>query len=173
MDSPIAGGIVSSRSLVEEGQLLKIKGSEPPEDYYQLEVFPGSPLMLVARHGYQNEIISALVPAHPEIHPGMEVRFVARQPESGTIQGPVVHAFLAGDVGCALQIANFGPVPADFGNGRFEVEIQRLSGSIRLPVVKQSFQYSFSGSELLTAILGHGLIPEDFAAGSWARFHSI
>ncbi len=173
MDSQVVVGFVVGRSIVEEGQLLKIKSDQPPDGDYQLEAAPGSPLLLVSRHSWQNEIISALVPARPEIHPGTEVHLVPRHPEPGTIQGLVVHAFLAGEAGCALQIANLGPPPSDFERGKFEVEIQRLKGLIRLPVIKQSFQYSFSGSELLTAVLGPDSTPDDFPAGSWARFHSV
>jgi len=154
--------------MVDEGQLLKVKAGELPEGYYQLEVDPGADLLPVLRPSYADGVISALVPPDACVHPGSEIRFVARQPVPGVIQGPVVHAILAGEAGCALQIANFGEVPQDFEQGRFEVEINRLNGSVRLPVLKQNFQYSFSGSELLTLVLGHGPTPEEFPAGSWA-----
>ncbi|MBT9584734.1 hypothetical protein IV102_15430 [bacterium] len=177
MDKPVVSGVVSSRNPVEEGQLLKIKAAEPPgsfeQDYFQLEVVPEATLVLVLRQSYQNGLISALVPAEPQVYPGTEVRFVPRQPEPGVIQGPVVHAVLAGEAGCALQIANFGQIPPHFAGRRFEIEIHRIQGPVRLPVVKQSFQYGFSGSELLTVILGNDQTPENFPAGSWARFYSV
>lgn len=171
MDSQIVVGIVSARVLVDEGQLIKVKGRQLAEGYYQLEV--AQRLLPVVRPGYADGLISAILPCEPTIHPGTEVRFIPRQPEPGVIQGPVVHAFLAGEAGCALQIANFGEVPQDFGEGRFELEVQRLNGSLRLPVLKQSFQYSFSGSELLTVVLGSARLPEEFPAGSWAVLVSV
>lgn len=153
-----------------EGQLLKVKAPGVPStfdrEYYQLE---GD--LLVLRQSYQDGLISALVPARPAIYPGTEVSFLPREPAAGVIQGPVQHAIPVGE-GCALQIANFGDIPPLFGERQLEVEIQRLQGSIRLPVVEQSFQYSFSGTELLNVVLA-GFSPDQFPAGSWVRFHSV
>lgn len=173
MDSQIVNAIVSSRTQVEEGQLLKLKGPQLAGDYYQLDANPGAPLMLVLQHSFQNDMLTALVPVQPEVHPGTQVQFRPRQPEPGVIQGPVVHAILTGENGCALQIANFGEIPPHFASRRFDIEVERLQSSVRLPVLKQSFQYSFSGNELLTVVLGHGPIADDFPVGSWARFHSV
>ena len=169
-----ASGIVSSSSPVDEGQLLKIKSGEAPVDfergYYQLRIAGASQLLLVARQSYREGSVAALIPPEPSIPPGVQVELLARQRVAGLIQGPIDHAFLAGDQGCAIQIANFCDLPGDFAENRYEIEVERLQGALRAPVVKQSLQHTFSDSELLTVVLGANYRPEQFPPGSWVVF---